>query len=187
MELSAEELEQFAAGDPALFERLVGRYQQGLYQLCLRMTGDREEAWDLAQECFLRIYRKAALYDPAFPLTPWVYRLATRVVLNHLDKRRRRPSVPRGDDGSAEPPAERETAPEEALRLERERMVHDGLDELPTADALILRLRYLGELTLAEVAAALGITVQATKTRLFRARARLKDLLEAREGDVGVA
>lgn len=183
MELTAEELEHFAAGDPTLFERLVARYQQGLYQLCVRMTGDREEAWDLTQECFLRIYRKAALYDPAFPLTPWVYRLATRVVLNHLDRRRRRPSVPLLDEGPAIPSSGEEAAPELILARERESLVHEGLAELPTRDALILRLRYLGELTLAEVAAVLGITVQATKTRLFRARLRLKEYLEAREAD----
>lgn len=182
MELDADELERFAAGDPALFERLVGRYQQGLYQLCVRMTGDREEAWDLTQECFLRIYNKAALYDPSFPLTPWVYRLATRVVLNHLDRRRRRPAVPLDPEGPP-PPADDPSAPEEALAREREALVHEGLAQLPVRDALILRLRYLGELNLAEVAAALGITVQATKTRLFRARARLKDYLEERERD----
>ena len=62
-------------------------------------------------------------------------------------------------------------------RNEISEAVQSALDRLPTADALVLRLRYLGEMKLSEVAAVLGISVQATKTRLFRARGRLKELM----------
>ncbi len=177
MELSSSELARFLAGDPQIFERIVERYQTGVYRLCHRMLRDSEEAWDLAQECFLRIYRKAELYDPSFPLTPWVYRLSTRVVLNHLDKRRRRKEKPMSVLNLSEPADPAQPSTQAVERNEISEAVQSALDRLPTADALVLRLRYLGEMKLSEVAAVLGISVQATKTRLFRARGRLKELM----------
>jgi len=175
MELSTSELARFRAGDPQLFEQIVERYKTGVYQLCYRMLRDADEAWDLSQECFLRIYRKAELYDPAFPLTPWVYRLSTRVVLNQLDRRRRRNEKPMSVMNLPEPADKGASSRELVERKEVSGSVDTALARLSTDDALVLRLRYLGEMTLAEVAAVLGITVQATKTRLFRARGRLKE------------
>ena len=181
--LDPDEVQRFRDGDPAVFERIVAHYQDGLYRLCTRMTRDRDEAMDLAQDCFLRIYTKASLYDPAFPLTPWIYQLATRVALNHLDRKKRRPERRLDDTEGFEPAARSPTAGEDAARAEDGRALHAALDRLSPDDAIVLRLRYLGDLDLGEVAFALGITVQATKTRLFRARARLKDLLDEEDRD----
>jgi RNA polymerase sigma-70 factor (ECF subfamily) len=148
------------------------------------MTHDRDGAWDLTQEVFLRVYRKAELYNAEYPLTPWIYRIATRVVLNYLERnRRRRREIAANACNLPEAASPRPGAAAGFEREELERTVQQGLSRLPDNDAMILRLRYIGDLTLGDVAAVLGITVQATKTRLFRARNRLKAILEGPQDD----
>jgi RNA polymerase sigma-70 factor (ECF subfamily) len=183
MELTEAQLQRFRAGDQEVFAQVVACYQTGIYNLAVRMVGDRTEAWDLTQEVFLRAYRKAALYDPQLPLKPWLYQLATRVVLNACDRRRRRPDQ-RAAAPTNELPASSSSPTTTIVRDERDRDLQRAMAAIAGSDRIALQLRYLGELSLAEVACALGLTIQATKTRLFRARMRLKAILEEQDSHV---
>ena len=83
-ELPAHVIESAQAGDHAAFRQVVERYQAGVFRLALKMTGNETEATDLTQEVFLRVFRFFGRFDRQRPLTPWLYRLATNVVLNHI-------------------------------------------------------------------------------------------------------
>jgi RNA polymerase sigma-70 factor (ECF subfamily) len=159
------------AGQVDAFEPLVHRYQRPLYNVALRMLGDREEARDVVQDAFLKAYEKLASFDPHYRFFSWVYRIVLNESLNA--RGRRRPMGPL----TVEPLAR--GGPEEAMR-ERERQdgVQAALLRLPADDRLVLALRHFAELSYAEIGEALGIAEKTVKSRLHEARQKLGRQLE---------
>jgi RNA polymerase sigma-70 factor (ECF subfamily) len=155
-------------GDRDAFEALVRRYQRRVYGLAYQHLRDPDEAQDLAQEVFVRLYRNLRQYDAQRPFEPWFWRLAGNVAANYY-RRRRAPSLELTDDAAA-----RETGSDD-VPLE---LAVASLDE---ALRLPLLLHYHADLPLAAVAASLGLTVSAVKSRLFRARAILRKVLAEEE------
>lgn len=150
-----------AGGDLDAFETLVRRYQRRVYALAYQHLRDPDEAQDLAQEVFVRLYRNLHRYDTARPFEPWFWRLAGNVAATY---RRRRPAataelteVPTGSG-----------VHEDALPLER------ALADLSDDLRLPVLLHYYMDLPLDEIAAAMGLTLSAVKSRLHRARAILR-------------
>ena len=78
-------------GDAAAFGKLVHLYQDWVFRLAFRMVWDADEARDLGQEVFLRLFRSLDRYDPERPFGPWFFRLASNVCLNGLKKKKRAP------------------------------------------------------------------------------------------------
>ena len=74
------------SGDANAFAEIVERYGSRVYNLALRITGDRDAANDCAQDAFIRAYRALSQYDPALPLHPWLFRIATNTSLNHVQR-----------------------------------------------------------------------------------------------------
>jgi len=152
-------------GDLEAFEGLVRRYQRRVYSLAYQHLRDPDEAQDLAQEVFVRLYRNLDRYDPGRPFQPWFWRLAANVAATY---RRNRPAA------SVELPdvaAAAETAREVALPLER------ALADLSDDLRLPVLLHYYLDQPLEEIALAMGLSLSAVKSRLHRARALLRRLL----------
>jgi RNA polymerase sigma-70 factor, ECF subfamily len=151
-------------GDLDAFEALVRRYQRRVYALAYQHLRDTDEAQDLAQEVFVRLYRNLDRYDPERPFQPWFWRLAANVAATY---RRHRPAaaVELPDVASAE--AGRENA------LPLERALADLSDDL----RLPVLLHYYLDQPLDEIALAMGLSLSAVKSRLHRARALLRRLL----------
>ena len=175
-------------GDDAAFDRLVGRYQGAVYHLALRYRGHAEDARELAQDVFLRVYRKLSAYDPSRPFRPWLYTLAARVMLN---ARAARPpatvSLSQDDHAAFEPAA---PPHEDPARIAEGRSlqaaVHQALLELPPAYRLAMLLRHLKQLSYDEIATTLELPVGTVKTHLHRARNRLREVLtEQLPADLG--
>jgi RNA polymerase sigma-70 factor, ECF subfamily len=152
-------------GDLEAFEALVRRYQRRVYALAYQHLHDADEAQDLAQEIFVRLFRSLDRYDPARPFAPWFWRLAGNVAATY---RRRRPAtaVELPDAARARP-----LASEDALPLAR--ALADLSDEL----RLPVLLHYYLDMPLEEIAGAMGLSLSAVKSRLHRARALLRRLL----------
>jgi RNA polymerase sigma-70 factor (ECF subfamily) len=156
-------------GDPDAFESLVRRYQRRVYALAYQHLRDTDEAQDLAQEVFVRLYRNLDRYDPGRPFQPWFWRLAANVAATY---RRRRPAaaLELPDVASAA-----DAGLEEALPLER------ALADLSEDLRLPVILHYYLDQPLDEIALAMGLSLSAVKSRLHRARALLRRLLVEEE------
>lgn len=159
-------------GEVQAFGELVRRYQSAVFNVCYRMLGERMEAEDLAQETFIRAYRRLATFDVDRPFGPWVRRVATRVCLNHLDRStppsqeldedRDRPLVPAGNE------PERVLAGAQASAALRRAIL-----ELPPRYRAVIELRHYQEMSYAEIAELLEIPLSDVKSHLYRARKTL--------------
>jgi RNA polymerase sigma-70 factor, ECF subfamily len=163
-------LEQARRGDQAAFSRLVGAYQGPVYNLCYRMLSNAPEAEDAAQETFLRMYTKLHTYQPERKLSSWVLSIASHYCIDRL-RRRRGQWLSLDEEPVAATLASPNRGPEDlALRSESRDEVQRLVDLLPAAYRVPLILRYWHDLSYAEIADVMGLTVQAVKSRLHRAR-----------------
>jgi RNA polymerase sigma-70 factor, ECF subfamily len=163
-------LEQARHGDQTGLACLVGAYQGPVYNLCYRMLGNAAEAEDAAQETFVRMYTKLHTYKPERKLSSWVLSIASHYCIDRL-RRRRGPWLSLDEEPIAMTLPSRQRGPEDsALRAEARSEVQRILDELAPAYRIPLILRYWYDLSYSEIADALGLTVQAVKSRLHRAR-----------------
>ena len=163
-------LEQARRGDQAAFSRLVEAYQRPVYNLCYRMLGNAPEAEDAAQETFVRMYTKLHTYQPDRKLSSWVLSIASHYCIDRL-RRRRGQWLSLDEEPVAATLASQNRGPEDlALRSESRDEVQRLVDMLPAAYRVPLILRYWHDLSYAEIADVMGLTVQAVKSRLHRAR-----------------
>jgi RNA polymerase sigma-70 factor (ECF subfamily) len=171
---SDEEL-MVAARDGATeaFGRLVQRHQSSAWQTAYRFTGDATEAEDLAQEAFLRIFDGAGRYQPTASFRTFLYRVVTRLCLDHVQKKR-----PLYVDAVPEV-SDHRPAPVEVLTLrEQKQDILQALHELPPNQRLAVILRYYEGLGYTEIAAALEVSPKAAERLLARARSTLEKRLD---------
>ncbi len=174
----------FREGSREAFEELFSRHHHAVVRFAWRMTGgDPSAAEEAAQETFLRIARAAPTYQPTAKFTTWMYTVARRATLNYVrDAKEGGEKVPILSEGEGEGeggyplqlPGPDDRNPEqivwEAELVERFRT---ALAELPEGHRAAFVLNRGDGLSYAEVAQVLGVTVQAVKTRIFRAREML--------------
>jgi RNA polymerase sigma-70 factor (ECF subfamily) len=170
-------------GDSAAFGRLIQRYQGPLLRYLCRLVRRADVGQDLCQETLLRAWRRLGDFDGSRPLAPWLYRIATNLALNFLQRRAWR-FVPllwrraaEADEQELPIADATDGADELLLRGEAIDAVQRALERLDAAHRAPLLLYYGEELSVRELAEALEVTEAAAKVRLFRARARLKRLL----------
>ena len=159
-------------GEIQAFGELVRRYQSAVFNVCYRMLGERMEAEDLAQETFLRAYRRLATYDAERPFGPWVRQVATRVCLNHLD-RRTPPSVELDEDRDR-PLVSAGNEPEGVFAgAQASDALRRAIKELPPRYRAVIELRHYQEMNYAEIADLMKIPLSDVKSHLYRARKTL--------------
>jgi len=184
-EEEARIIAQIRGGKTEFFEALVYAHQRKVYSLCLRMTGNPEDAEDLAQEAFVRAYQNIAGFKGESGFGSWLYRLAKNICIDFLrrEKRREKGSLTYLDEaGNAvdmEVPDERFT-PESAFAQQQiAESISQGLDTLTPEHRDILILREIHGKSYDEIAEALALTAGTVKSRISRARMMLcKFLLE---------
>lgn len=175
-----------AAGEEAAFDLLVARWKDRVFRLALRFFRRPEDAEEVAQEVFLKVYRSAASYRSEAPFENWLLRIATNACRDRLRQRRVRRETLLAD--VAENPAvwldaalsgtSLEVAQAEAAR----RVAFQLLDTLPPKDRVVLVLMDLEGRSAAEIAAMTGSTRAAVKVRAFRARRALRRLADSVPG-----
>ncbi len=171
-------IDQARRGDKAAFSRLVEAYQRPVYNLTFRMLGDAHEAEDAAQETFLRAYARLRQYDSEHKFSTWLFSIANHYCIDRL-RRRRATLVSIDDNPVLENLEGDELRPEPAAVVQEQRVeVQRLLFQLEPEYRQPLILRYWEEYSYEEIADALGLTVAAVKSRLFRARKQLADLYE---------
>ena len=166
-------------GDMDAFETLVRAYQQRVYALCRRLTGAHQSADDLAQETFIKAYFALDRFDPAWPLYPWLRRIALNTGLNYLKARGRERSIEDGSLGDRRTPrAAPADDPQERLeRAEFQARFDGAVRSLPADQKSVFVLRFHEGMSYEEIGRALDLPLGTVMSRLNRARQKLKDLL----------
>jgi RNA polymerase sigma-70 factor, ECF subfamily len=175
-------------GDQSAWADLLTRYQDRLYSLCLRMVGNRDMAADLAQDSMIKIIEGLSTYDGRAALSTWIYRVTMNVCLSKLrsEKYRRHASLdaPTARDTASDtyqrPFSSERQEPEALSRVQRteERIgVAAALLRIPAEQRALLLLRDARGLEYEQIAEVLGVPVGTVKSRLFRARAALRNQL----------
>jgi RNA polymerase sigma-70 factor (ECF subfamily) len=172
----------FKGGELLAFEELVRRHQGRVYAIAYRVTTNREDALDVAQEAFLKVYRKIALWQPTTGFMPWLYRLTMNQAIDQTRRQKRQRHerlddalVPTGDGGKAEPSVE---GTEAAVRSgEIDTRVRAALSVLSPAQKTVFMLRHYEGLALADIADSMGCTAGSVKVHLFRALRKLREVL----------
>jgi RNA polymerase sigma-70 factor, ECF subfamily len=174
------------AGDAAAFELVVRTYSARLLAVTRRIVGSDEDAQDALQDTFLSAFRSVGRFEGGSLLSTWLHRIAVNAALMKLRTRRRKPEQPidgllpsyREDGHHAEVFSSWDPPVDVALEQEHMRaMVRQQIAQLPDRYRVILMMRDIEELDTEETAKLLGITPNAVKIRLHRARQALRTLL----------
>lgn len=171
---------QVARGDEASMEALVYRYHKPLYIYLQRMLKHRELAEDLAQECFVRIYRSIRLGRAPARFRPWMYRIAANLCKDLWKSSAYRHEILEEDD-KLSLHGDTETVTTILERQWQREAVIRALDELTVEEREIVVLRFYQELKLDEVAEVLQLPLGSVKSKLYRTFKKLASLLEDEE------
>ena len=172
----------------AAFEELMLRYQDRLITILKHLVGDADQAEDLAQDVFLRVYRSRKTYEPSAKFATWFFTIANNVVLNAMRSRSRRHehTISPHDSGplGARPLDVLATAGSSQMparlldKAEMRDVVRMAIESLPERQRLAVLLCKFEGLSYADIAAALELTPQAVKSLLSRARINLREILQ---------
>lgn len=177
------------AGDANAFCLLVERHSGHVFRLAFRITGTEEDAEDVVQETFLRVYRQLRKFDSRSSFGTWVYRIAANCSLDLIRSRKRR-AAPQGlESGDANEPARSLPAtspsPERmVLSAEIQKLMAAALEELSPMERTAFMLRHHEGMPIEEIGRALGVHAGAAKHSVFRAVQKLRRALEPAIGSL---
>ena len=182
----AEIVRRCREGDEKAYRELVARYQRQVYSLALRMVRQAQDAEDLTQETFVRMFRAIDRYDPTRPFGAWLFTIASRLAIDHIRRGKVKTiSLQWREAGSDEERTldveDTTLRPDElAAHAEEEQRTQDLIDLLPPHYRIVVVLRHQQDLSYEEIAEMLNLPLGTVKARIHRARALLKRHLEER-------
>lgn len=171
------------SGDDEAFAQLMRDNEKRIYNLTLRMTGNPEDAMDLAQEAFFNAWRGLKFFKGNSAFSTWVYRLASNACIDHLRRQKRRQDISapiptlEEDDRQPDIPDERFQPEQELERQELRRAVTQALDQLSTEHRQVLVMREINGLSYQEISDVLDLEAGTVKSRIARARISLRKIL----------
>jgi RNA polymerase sigma-70 factor (ECF subfamily) len=183
-----ELVERCRKGEDEAWRDLVDRFGQKVYSIAYHFTLKREEAEELSQEVFLKVFENLQRYDGSYPLTAWLVSIARNLCIDRYRRRKREKSFRFVSDDAVLPLLRSDDDPSaEALRKERTKLLFSALAEIPEDLAEILVLRDLDGLAYDEIGRALQLPDGTVKSRLFRARAEVARKIRERHEEQGRA
>lgn len=175
---------QFKGGDEACFRVLVDRHKQRIFNLTFRFLDGNQDAEDIAQEVFVKVYFARNTYQPTARFTTWLYVIARNACLQAL--RKKSPSLSLDESSAEKPEGIRSVLPDEkspepceaAMSAERQKMIGEALRRLPESQRLVILLKRYDDLSYEEIAEIMSCSIQAVKSLLFRGRQAMKEFLK---------
>lgn len=177
----------FKDGDTDAFQELVLKYEKRVYNHCMRMVSDEEESYDLTQEVFLKVFRKIKNYEHTYSFYTWLYRITVNSCIDYLRRKKRQVqsvslSANPGDDssqnGKEQDIPDSTFVPDVAFaNKELDEVLHQAIGQLSERLRSIILLKEIEGFSYEEIAEILGCSRGTVKSRLFRARERLKEIL----------
>lgn len=179
----------FLEGERKAFDRLILMHQKMVFSLCFRLLGDYDEADDCAQEVFIRVYRylKGFRFESSF--RTWLYRVTVNVCRNRMDrleyrmkKKKVRMHVSDGEDAAGEVniPDRGESPPAGLARKETGRIIQAAIDALPGGQRMVVVLKDIEGRSYEEIVDITGLRMGTVKSRLSRARLKLREVLQGK-------
>lgn len=175
------------SGDESAYDELVRRHQKRVYAVAYRLTGNREDALDVAQDALLKAYQKIDAWKPTGGFLPWLLRLTANQAIDYLRRRKRRREEQFDNTHHEDRDADivepvQENTPMALDAKEIDARVQKALPLLSPAQRTVFVLRHYQGLALSEIAEQMGCTVGSVKVHLFRALKKLRQELKDFEG-----
>jgi len=178
-------IERFAKGDAAAFDHLFLKYQDYVYNICLGVVGNPEDARDCTQETFLKVYKNAKEFRGQSALSTWIYRIAVNQCLGSLRKKPKAPVASLDDENCKELPDSAPPPSASAERKAEEQEIREIMEALTPDYKAVLVLRYYQELSYEEMMQVLGWNLAVVKVKLHRARQAFAKQYSARQKTQG--
>lgn len=170
-----ELVKQAISGDQCAFAELLNRYKNLVYSVVLRMVNNTEEANDLAQEIFIKLYRNLDKYQPEYKFSTWLIRISTNHVIDY--RRKRKQETVSMEEMSYQLTSD--SSPEkEYLQKEKRKSLEYAIQALPDLYKVPIVLYHQQGLRYQEIAEIIGEPLSKVKNRIFRGRKMLKENLE---------
>ncbi len=184
----AELIARFVGGETAAFETLFARYRDYVYNISYQMVGNADDASDLTQETFFRVWRALPHFQGNSQFSTWLYRIAVNACISELRKRPKTPPISIEDDENLVPlhgMEDQRSAEQTFMRRLAQEKVRDLVQTLPPDYRTVIVLRHFQELSYQEIADVMKCTVGAIKIKLHRARKMFRTRYEdnIREGE----
>lgn len=167
-------------GNPNAFATLVDRYKDMVYTLALKMVTNREEAEEIAQDTFIKIYNSLSKFKGESKFSTWVYKITYNTCLDALKKRKKEKTVSYIEDFNEHQTKAIESVLESIDENEKNKAIQKCLEELPGDDGFLLTLYYFDGQSIEEISKAMKVTTDNVKVKLFRTRKKLATILKNR-------
>lgn len=161
---------------------IVESHSRLVFRLAFRMTGNEHDAEDVVQETFLRAYGAIGRYDPQAQVSTWLYAIASNCAIDLLRRRRRRPLLELDGPGKSEPAGAEPSPERHTLGRELRARLDAALGNLAAKERVAFSLRHFEDLSIREIAEAMGTPEGSVKNNIFRAVRKLRAALESATG-----
>lgn len=180
--ISEEEIKAIAGQNrDRAFDLVVRKYRERIYYHALYITKDSQEAFDVAQDVFVRAYHEHRLFDEGFRIKAWLFRVCTNRCYNIVRDKSRRGGILERLGKQTEVLQKQHKAIDDVLARELSEEMAKALDQLSLDHKTILTLRYFNDLSYQEIADTLQIKLGTVMSRLSRAKVRLHEILEKQD------
>ena len=171
-------INQIIEGDINAFSVLVDHYKDLVFTLAMRMVKNREEAEEVSQDTFIKVYKSLNKFKGDSKFSTWIYRVAYNTCLDRLKKIKREYHVVAIDEFTEHQVKTLDNALDQMEEKEHKQKIQECLQLLPSDDSFLLTLYYFEEQSLEEISKVVGLTANNVKVKLFRSRKKLTSILK---------
>lgn len=171
-------IQQVLAGDKQAYANIINKYKNQLYATILRMTKNPQDAQDLVQDAFIKVYRNLEKYDGSGPFAGWLYRIAINHCMDEFRKKRYSTVQVEIDESKV---VNREHPEVVFLKKEKSRQLERLITTLPEDERLTILLRYVNEMSYEEIGEVMDMPLSTVRNKLHRAKKKMRETVK-REG-----
>lgn len=171
-------IQQVLAGDKQAYAHIIDNYKNQLYATILRMTKNPQDAQDLVQDAFIKVYRNLEKYDASGSFSSWLYRVAINHCMDEFRKKRYSMTQIEIDEERVVEPNHPELV---FLKKEKSRQLERLIGTLPEDERLIILLRYVNEISYEEIGEVMDMPLSTVRNKLHRAKKKMRETVK-REG-----
>ena len=171
-------IDKILNGDTNAFTILVNRYKDLVFTLSLRMIKNREEAEEVAQDTFIKIFKSLSKFKGDSKFSTWIYKITYNTCLDRLKKNKRQQYTVAIDEYTEHQIKTLDNALDKIEEQEKQLAIKNCLELLPSEDSFILTLYYFDELSLDEISKITGLKPNNVKVKLFRSRKKMATILK---------